>query len=163
MKIEVIPIILAVIVLSACSSIVSKSEYSVAINSTPDGATFVVTNRSGQKVHSGITPASVTLKSSAGYFKGETFTIILDKEGYSPKVFTLNSSLDGWYWGNILFGGLVGMLIVDPVTGAMYNLPDRVDISIDQSQAFKGGNRDITLATIDSLSSEQLSRLIPIK
>ncbi|MBK9107742.1 MAG: hypothetical protein IPM92_05015 [Saprospiraceae bacterium] len=28
----------------------------------------------------------------------------------------------GWYWGNILFGGLLGILIIDPITGAMYKL-----------------------------------------
>lgn len=163
MKSKILPIVLAATILSACSSIISKSEYTVAINSTPDGANFVVTNRSGQNVHSGLTPASVTLKSSSGYFKGETYTVVLNKEGYSPKTFTLNSSLDGWYWGNIFLGGLIGMLIVDPATGAMYNLPDRVDISIDQSQASREINRDITVASIDALSDQQVSRLILIK
>ena len=27
--------------------------------------------------------------------------------------------MNGWYIGNILFGGLIGFLIVDPLTGAM--------------------------------------------
>ncbi len=164
MRNKLLPIILAASLLSACSSIVSKSEYSVAINSSPDGANFVVTNRTGQKVHSGLTPASVTLKSSSGYFKGESYTIALSKDGFSPKTFTLTSSLDGWYWGNILLGGLIGMLIVDPATGAMYNLPDRVDISIDQDTAAATTvSKDITLATIDSMSDEQLTRLVPIQ
>jgi hypothetical protein len=30
--------------------------------------------------------------------------------------------LNGWYAGNILIGGIVGLLIVDPATGAMYKL-----------------------------------------
>jgi len=30
--------------------------------------------------------------------------------------------VNGWYFGNILLGGLIGMLIVDPATGAMYRL-----------------------------------------
>lgn len=34
--------------------------------------------------------------------------------------------MDGWYIGNLLFGGLIGMLIVDPATGAMYKLDDSV-------------------------------------
>lgn len=28
--------------------------------------------------------------------------------------FLLESSVDGWYFANILFGGLIGLLIVDP-------------------------------------------------
>ena len=155
--------VLSAALISGCSSIISKSEYSVAINSNPDGANFVVTNRLGQKVHSGVTPASVTLKSSAGYFKGEAYTIVLNKEGLSPKTYTLTSSLDGWYWGNILLGGLIGMLIVDPATGAMYNLPDRVDISIDSESASISKSKDITIATIDYLTKEQISRLEKIQ
>ncbi|NKI16507.1 hypothetical protein HCU74_03630 [Spongiibacter sp. KMU-166] len=163
MRKHVVPVILAAAMLSACSSIISKSDYAVAINSNPDGADFVVTNRSGMKVHSGMTPASVTLKSSAGYFKGETYTIVLNKEGFTPKTFTLTSSVDGWYWGNIIFGGVLGMLIVDPATGAMFNLPDRVDIAIDQKTASTGPAQDLTLATIDTLTDEQRARLVPIE
>ena len=145
---------------TGCSSIVSKSEYSVAVNSTPDGANFTITNRAGQKVHSGVTPSSITLKSSAGYFKGETYTIALNKEG-AQKTYTLNSTVDGWYWGNILFGGVIGMLIVDPATGAMYNLPDRVDISLDKSSASTNKNT-LNIANINSLSPEQVAQLVKL-
>lgn len=149
---------LSAVVFSGCASIVSKSEYAVAINSNPDAARFSITNRAGQKIHSGVTPASINLKSSSGYFKGETYTIELEKEGYSPKTYTLTSSVNGWYFGNILFGGLIGMLIVDPATGAMYKLPERVDVPFDQKLAFTNpGN--LTIATIDSLSQEQVARL----
>ena len=70
---------------SSCSSIVSKSNYPVSINSTPDGAKYVITNRAGHKVDSGVTPATVTMKSSSGYFKGETYTILLEKDGLDRK------------------------------------------------------------------------------
>jgi hypothetical protein len=32
--------------------------------------------------------------------------------------------LDGWYIGNILLGGLIGMLIVDPISGAMFKIAE---------------------------------------
>jgi hypothetical protein len=148
--------------LSACSSIISKSDYPVAINSSPDGASFVLENRAGEKVHSGNTPSTITLSSSAGYFKGETYTLTLNKEGYGSKVYTINSSVDGWYFGNILLGGLIGMLIVDPATGAMYNLPERVDVSLDPQSALVASDT-LTIASIDALTSEQKSKLVPIK
>jgi len=148
-------------VLSGCSSIVSKTDYSVAIASTPDAANFVINNKKGQKVHSGVTPATVTLKSSSGYFSGESYTIVFNKEGYPEKTFTMKSSVDGWYFGNILFGGLIGMLIVDPATGAMYNLPKRVDVSLDQSTS-ESQQKEITVATIDSLTIEERARLVKI-
>jgi hypothetical protein len=163
MKGKFVSIVFSAVLLSACSSIVSKSEYSVAINSNPSGADFVVSNRAGQNVYSGVTPSSVTLKSSAGYFKGEAYTIMVSKEGYSSRTYTLRSSVDGWYWGNFLLGGAIGMLIVDPATGAMYKLPDRVDISIDPQAASTSSKNDLTIASIDSLSSEQIARLKRIK
>ena len=147
--------------LTGCSSIVSDSEYAVVIASTPSTANFIVTNRAGQEVESGVTPATVTLGSSAGYFKGESYTIRLNKPGYAEKIVTITSSIDGWHYGNILFGGLLGMLIVDPATGAMYNLPDRVDVSLGESVS-QVNQAEIVLASIDSLNEEQRARLIKL-
>ncbi len=154
MKKKILALTLSMTIMSGCSSIVSKSDYAVAISSNPGGSSFVITNRAGQKVESGVTPSTVTLRSSSGYFKGEAYTIVLNKEGFTEKTYTITSSVDGWYFGNILLGGLIGMLIVDPATGAMYNLPDRVDISLDQDIALKPSDT-LNIATIDSLTQEQ--------
>jgi len=163
MKKKLLALALAVSFTAGCSSIVSKSDYAVAISSSPDGASFSITNRAGQKVQSGITPSTVTLKSSSGYFKGESYTVELTKEGYTDRTYTLSSSVDGWYWGNILIGGLIGMLIVDPATGSMYNLPERADISLNPQTAGASKNDLLTIATIDSLNQEQISRLVRVQ
>ncbi len=42
----------------------------------------------------------------------------------------LEATLDGWYIGNIIFGGLIGFLIVDPLTGAMWKLPEQAMTSL---------------------------------
>jgi hypothetical protein len=48
----------------------------------------------------------------------------------------LDSTLSGWYFGNILIGGLIGLLIVDPLTGAMYDLePENIEQSLTAVQA----------------------------
>ena len=157
---KVILVVMAFVIVG-CSSIISKSEYSVAINSNPSGANFEIVNRAGQKVQSGVTPNSVVLKSSSGYFKGEIYTINIVKDGFIDKAYTMQSTMDGWYIGNILFGGLIGMLIVDPATGAMYNLPDRVDINLDQN-ASSDDQMTLNIDTFESLSPQQVARLIPI-
>ncbi|GLP96471.1 hypothetical protein [Paraferrimonas sedimenticola] len=158
---KILALVMGCALASGCSSIVSKSDYAVAINSNPGGASFVITNRDGQKVESGVTPSTVTLSSSSGYFKGESYTVVLQKEGYSEKTYTLTSSIDGWYFGNILLGGLIGMLIVDPATGAMYNLPERADISLDANTA-SAPNGELRIATLDSLSEDQKLALVKI-
>ena len=37
--------------------------------------------------------------------------------------------MDGWYIGHILFGGLIGFLIIDPATGSMWKLNESVHVS----------------------------------
>ena len=61
------------------------------------------------------------------YFQSnkQEYQIEIKKEGYSPKLFTISASLDGWYIGNILLGGLIGMLIVDPASGAMFKISEK--------------------------------------
>ena len=149
------------LMVSGCASIVSDSSYPVAIHSTPDASNFTITNRSGVMVHSGITPTIVTLKAGAGYFKSETYNIKVSKEGYTDKTFVLTSSLDGWYWGNILVGGLIGMLIVDPITGAMYKLPADVSINLD-SATTASNNQILTIASYDSLTEAQKETLVKV-
>ena len=147
-RLALIPAALAI--LSGCASIVSDSQYPVSVITTPAGATFEVRNRAGNVIHSGTTPGSVTLKSGAGYFKGETYTIAFRKEGFADQQTTLNSSLDGWYWGNIIFGGLIGMLAVDPATGAMYKLPDAKTAD------------SLTLITVDQVPEALRDQLVQI-
>lgn len=143
--------------LTACSSIVSKSDYPVVISSSPDQASYVIVDKDGRNVDSGQTPATVLLKSSSGYFSGQTYTIAVGKEGYEKQSYELKSTIDGWYFGNIMIGGLIGMLIVDPATGAMYKLPDRVDIDLQSKVA--AADNSFSIATIDTLSTEQVAQL----
>jgi hypothetical protein len=114
--------VIAVIMMTACASIVSKTSYPIMINSQPSEATISVTNSKQTEIYKGKTPASVILKAGDGYFKKATYQVKFMKEGYNEKIVPINFKLDGWYWGNILFGGFIGLLIVDPATGAMYKL-----------------------------------------
>lgn len=113
----------ATVAITGCASIVSDANYPVSIQSSPAGANYEIANEAGMVVSSGVTPGQVTLKAGAGFFDGELYRISYKKDGYQDQVSMLDSELDGWYWGNILIGGLIGMLIVDPSTGAMYKLP----------------------------------------
>lgn len=62
------------------------------------------------------------LKSGAGFFSKESYTISLSLDGYETRKVNLECKVNGWYFGNLLIGGVIGMLIVYPATGAMYKL-----------------------------------------
>jgi hypothetical protein len=115
-------IVLSISLLTGCASIVSKSNWPYSVDSNPAGAKVVITNKKGQEVFSGRTPAALKLKSGAGFFSKESYTVSLSLDGYETKKINLECKVNGWYFGNLLIGGLIGMLIVDPATGAMYKL-----------------------------------------
>jgi hypothetical protein len=112
----------AALALTSCASIVSDSTYPVTITSSPENLPIKIENEKGQVLHTGQTPMTVTLKAGDGWFSGATYYAVGPKGG---KVM-IDSGVDGWYWGNLLFGGVIGFLIVDPNTGAMYDLPELV-------------------------------------
>lgn len=154
-----VALVAAVSGLQGCASIVGDSRYPVAISSAPVGASFDITDKSGAVVHSGTTPSTVTLRSGAGYFSGQTYTLRFKKDGYPDKSITLNSRMSGWYWGNFVFGGLIGLLVVDPLTGAMYKLPEAASADLGQPLAQASGT-SLTIASIETLSSAQRERLV---
>lgn len=110
-----------VVMLGGCASIVSKSDWPVVVTSSTPGVPFTVKSEVGISVASGVTPATLILAASEGYFDGMDYTI--ETPG---RITPLSSRLNGWYAGNLIFGGLIGLLIVDPATGAMWKLPPHV-------------------------------------
>lgn len=112
--------------LSGCASIVSQSQYPVTISSVPSGATVVVRDAQAKEIHKAQTPATLTLPAGSGYFSRASYTFEFSKEGHANAQTFVPAMLDPWYVGNIIFGGLIGLLIVDPVTGAMWQLDDSV-------------------------------------
>ena len=128
MKLKLHSLIIAILlgasllIWSGCASIVSKSNYPVSISSTPPGAKVTITDQRGVDIYVGNTPAMCTLKSGRGFFAKAGYLVTFEMEGYQKRVVAITTKLDGWYFGNIFFGGLIGLLIVDPATGAMWKL-----------------------------------------
>jgi hypothetical protein len=152
----------ALLALGGCASIFNGETQAVTIQSEPAGANILVTNRAGSSIHTGTAPATVTLKRGAGYFKAETYKVVLKKEGFADRELEITSSVSGWYIGNILFGGLIGMLAVDPATGGMYIFPETVTGKLDASAKTSRADQPLTIVSTDTLTPEQMrqARLI---
>jgi hypothetical protein len=122
------------LITSGCATILGKPTQTMPIASTPDGATIVVVDESGAEVFRGNTPTTVTLSKHNGrYFGGKTFRVSLIKDGYKSQEVPVYSGVSGWYFGNILLGGLIGMLVVDPLNGGMYTLSPEVIAAAEKS------------------------------
>ena len=118
---------IAIGISTGCASIVSKSEYPVSISSNPSGAVVTIKDKYGLDIHKATTPSTVGLSAGSGsYFGKAAYTFEFEKEGYLPAGASLSAGFDAWYIGNIVFGWWIGWFIVDPITGAMWKLNNRV-------------------------------------
>lgn len=127
---------------SGCASLVSHSTWPVEINTVPEGAVFSILDEKGQGVRAGTTPKLIILDSGDGFFQGAKYTVHFKKKGFWVKSAILNPQINGWYWGNLLFGWFVGMLMVDPITGAMFKLPETFTTVLNSQDANKSTEAD---------------------
>ena len=133
-KLLSLTILSAVVAMQGCATIIQGSDQTLSFKSVPELAKITVTNRAGEKIYTGQTPTTVTLKKGAGYFKPENYQVSFSKDGYQTKTVNVTGSVNGWYVANIIFGGLIGLLIVDPMTGAMYKLsPEDVNTVLESN------------------------------
>lgn len=163
MKVKVIVfLLLPVIFLTGCASIVGKDSFPLTINSNPDGASVVIKDENGIKMYAGTTPTTVTLAAGEAYFHGKSYNITFSKEGYMDQYIQVKSSLSGWYFGNILFGGLIGMLIVDPITGKMWKLKNNAfgDLSPLHQKSVSIKNPTLKIMTISQVPENMREDLI---
>jgi hypothetical protein len=147
-----------------CASIVHNGNRLITINSDPPGATASIRTAEGQIVDARKTPCTVSLEPKRGYFKGQSYVLRLEMPGYQATEVPLKATLSGWYFGNIIFGGLIGMLAVDPATGAMWNIePGKIDRKLSSSQAEviknKTGFVVVLASDLTQQEREQMQRL----
>ena len=150
-------------ILSSCATIVSKSNYPIAINSSPSEAKITITNKKGLQVFQGNTPANISLKAGSGFFSRESYQVKFEKDGYDTKLIPVEFKVDGWYFGNIVFGGVIGLLILDPATGAMYKLKTEF---LNETLTKSIANNDVhklNIFDINNIPEHWKSNLIAIK
>lgn len=122
---------------SGCASIVSTSSWPVTITSVPSGANVTIKDCAGAEVHKAITPTTVTLPARGGYFRSRSYVVLFEREDRESRTLNLTARMNHWYWGNILFGGLIGLLLVDPATGAMWRIQDKLVCDWDRPVKMK--------------------------
>jgi len=137
MNLKITAIMMAsVFLFSSCATIFSKSTYPLSINSSPSNANVSITDKNGKEIYLGKTPANVNLKAGAGFFSKAEYQVKFSSPGYDDKIVPITFKLDGWYFGNLLLGDVIGMLIIDPATGAMWKIETEfLNVTLSKSTA----------------------------
>lgn len=154
--------LLVIGLLNGCASIVSKTDYPVTFNTTPENATIKITNHYGVVIYEGLTPATIPLSASAGFFQKARYLVSISQFGYSSQTFPLDATIDGWYFGNLLFGGLIGMLIVDPATGAMWKLPSQ-HYQFTLAIADEASIKSLRIMSLNDISEHLRDKMVPLE
>ncbi|TAN68918.1 MAG: hypothetical protein EPN17_08105 [Methylobacter sp.] len=161
---RIIALAVGATLMAGCASFASQSDWPVAIKSTPGGAVFTVTNKKGEKIHTGTTPSTVYLAGGAGFFDDETYTLHFTKNGFQEKTATLDTSLSPWYWGNLVSWGPLGFLIIDPATGAMFRLPETFSADLTAQVSSKAASPDaLKVISLNDVPQELRSQLIRVE
>jgi hypothetical protein len=150
----------SILLLTGCASIVSKSSWPITINSSPSEAKISIKDKKGIEIYTGNTPATLKLKSGAGFFSKARYQVTFEKVGYDKKVVPVEFKLNGWYFGNIIFGGPLGLLIIDPATGAMFKLETEfLNETLTKSVA-NVDTKELKLLDINNIPAEWKKHLI---
>ena len=108
----------------SCSTIINGSKQDVYINSSENNATIKI---DGNDV--GSVPLKIKLR------RGQNHMIEISKPGFQTYRFTTTNNLNGWVFGNLLCGGVVG-IIVDFASGNAYDIePDHINATLYKATA----------------------------
>ena len=106
LRLSSLTLILSLTLLS-CASIFTGTTDTVSFNSTPSGAQVLING-----VQIGVTPLTTSVA------KSTSTSVVIRKEGYADYQFVLQTSMEPWFFGNIILGGLIGSL-TDVASGAV--------------------------------------------
>jgi hypothetical protein len=118
------------LLICGCATIITGTSQKVDIATEPKGADIKVYNAEGNVVASGTSPCEVSLAKGDGFFKAANYKVAITSPGHPEKDIQLQGQMEiGWYVvGNFFLGGILGWLIIDPASGAMWTLsPSSVD------------------------------------
>ena len=148
-------LLLASVTLLQCATMMHGTSQGVGIQSTPTGAMVTIDNKDF-----GSTPVVANLARKSNH------VVSITMEGYQPFEANITRSTSGWVWGNIVFGGLIG-LAVDAISGGLYKLtPEQVSGSLSASETTSRDELDgaavvVTVVLEPDPDWELVGRLLP--
>lgn len=148
-------ITLPLMLLTGCATIMHGTRQSVGISSYPSNADVWVDNK-----YIGKSPTVVRLTRKDNHF------VRIELNGYAPYETTLTHQVSGWVFGNLAYGGLIG-LAVDAISGGLYKLtPEQVEAEMKKggySCTQKGDEIYIAAVLKADPSWEKIGSLTPLK
>jgi hypothetical protein len=145
---------LPLLLLTSCATIMHGTTEKVGISSNPTDAEVWVDNQ-----FVGKSPTIVQMTRKDNHF------VRIELKGYEPYEITLERQLSGWVFGNIVFGGFIG-LAVDAVTGGLYHLtPQQIQAEMRKGNiAYSKNSKESCIAVVmtPDPSWKKISNLVAV-
>jgi|GEM_PF-338611 len=113
----------AMVALAGCASIISDTESTTYVETIPEKCRCTLHGQDFQRVI--ITPGSINLPAEAA-----PLTVMCEADNYQTTSVVMDTKMDGWVFGNILFGGVIGA-VVDAGRGAGQKYPPKLTVQLD--------------------------------
>ncbi len=114
--------VIAGMFLASCATIVEGSDQTMVVKTEPSQASCTLIQEGNKVAEIRSTPRTVTLEKSK-----EDLSVECTKEGYFKETASVTSTVEGMTFGNIIFGGIIGVGI-DAASGAMHHYPNEVTV-----------------------------------
>ncbi len=149
-------VLLLAISMSGCATILGGgSSQPLSLSSTPSDARYTITSSSGVEMGGGAIPATIRLP------RKNEYQVNISLAGYETRTLAVTKGINGWIWGNLVIGWILGFAI-DFLTGSAYKLePALINVSLERG--------DETVAVVHfmnrdgKLLSEEHLTMVPIR
>lgn len=137
---------------SACASIVSETDSATYIETAPEKARCELHGQDFKRLVE--TPNSINLPAKAA-----PLTVSCRADGYKTTTATLDTKMDGWIFGNIIFGGIIGG-VVDAARGAGQKYPPKFSVLLEPERFPDTARRDEFYAQRKAMTQENWSKAL---
>src|SRR6266446_4369502 len=107
-----------------CATIVKGSTQDISVSTDPAGAACEL--KTAGKSLGSVSPTPGTLQVKKG---GGDIEVVCKKAGYAEASGIVSSSLQGWTFGNILLGGVIGV-VIDAGSGAIREYESEIYVKL---------------------------------
>ena len=146
---------------SSCATIIKGGKSQTVLDSTPTSKVTIY-NADNQVVFTGNTPTVFKLKKGNGFFKAANYRVVFELDNYKTRSIRINSKSEPWVWGNLAFGGIIG-LVIDGSTGAMFRLDkNKLNPTLKPADTQPISANGLNIMDIRDLSEAQIKQLVPL-
>ena len=109
-----------------CASFSNGKFQDIYVQSNPEDAIVTFYDSKWKTAGTIKTPGSIKLR------RRSSLNLIVEKEGYNRQMYQMKSSISGWYFANLYSppSAIFGMLIIDPLSGALWEYPDVLTVNL---------------------------------